>query len=120
MSREPGRVYREAWIDAVGRHYPGVPEPATVVPWPLAPDWERQAAEAVYAQIRQFVLISAGATARLSREQRGRFVAICWNAQIFKHFVEPAAGYVGDWEDLPDWQRQSDCDVFDAIAAEPG
>src|SRR5450755_3720382 len=57
-----------------------------------------------YEQIRQFVHLSAGQTSHLNREQKGRFVCLCWIAQIYKHFPEPKAAYVADWEGLPGWQ----------------
>jgi hypothetical protein len=28
---------------------------------------------------------------------------------------EPKPGYVADWADLPDWQRETDADAFEAI-----
>lgn len=118
MSVDPGQIFREAWISGVRRHYPGEPKPGYVTPWDETPEWERQAAAAVYHQVRQFVEISAGATARLTREQRGQFVSLCWNAQIFRHFEDPKPSYVAAWHDLPEWQRQTDCDIFDVIESD--
>lgn len=115
MSNEAGRTFREAWVNSVRRHYPGEPKPGYVSPWEETPDWERQAAAAVCEQVRQFVEASAGATAKLTREQRGQFISLCWNAQIFRHFEDPKPSYVADWTDLPEWQRQTDSDIFDAI-----
>lgn len=115
MSNEAGRTFREAWVNGVRRYYPGEPKPGYISPWEETPDWERQAAAAVCEQVRQFVETSAGATAKLTREQRGRFVSVCWNAQIFRHFENPKPSYVADWTDLPEWQRQTDSDIFDAI-----
>jgi hypothetical protein len=48
---------------------------ADLTPWEDTPDWERQAAGAVYRQVSDFVAVSGGATTRLTREQKGRFVA---------------------------------------------
>lgn len=45
----------------------------------------------------------------------GCFVAICWIAQIYKHIPEPKPAYVADWADLPEWQRQTDADIFEHI-----
>jgi hypothetical protein len=28
---------------------------------------------------------------------------------------EPKPGYVADWPDLPDWQKETDSDIFEAI-----
>ncbi len=59
-----------------------------------------------------------GATAKLSREQKGQFIALCWITQIYKHFPEPKPSYVADWDDLPQWQRETDADIFERIAAD--
>jgi hypothetical protein len=112
---EPGRVFREAWIAGVRKHYPGEPKPGYVTPWDDTPDWERESAAAVYEQVRQFIEAADGATAKLTREQKGRFVALCWIAQIFKHFPSPKASYVADWLDMPEWQRETDSDIFEHI-----
>jgi hypothetical protein len=87
-----------------------------VTPWEETPDWERAAAGAVYEQVRQFVELSDGHASRLSREQKGRFVATCWIAQMFKHFGDPKPAYVADWPDLPEWQKETDADIFEAVA----
>jgi hypothetical protein len=42
-------------------------------------------------------------------------VALCWIGQIFKHFPDPKPAYVADWEDLPEWQRETDSDIFEQI-----
>ncbi|MEU7003660.1 hypothetical protein [Nonomuraea sp. NPDC046570] len=65
--------------------------------------------------MRAFVEVSAGNTAKLTREQKGRFVALCWIAQIHKHIDNPKPSYVADWDDLPEWQRQTDADIFEKI-----
>ncbi|MDT0270682.1 hypothetical protein RM844_30860 [Streptomyces sp. DSM 44915] len=115
MTDEPGRVFRDAWIAGVKEHFPGEPKPGYVAPWEDMPDWEREAAAAVYQQIRQFVEISAGGATKLTREQKGRFVAICWTAQIHRHFEAPKPSYVADWDALPEWQRATDIGIFEAI-----
>jgi hypothetical protein len=115
---EPGRIFREAWIAGVRKHYPGEPKPGYVAPWDETPDWERQAAAAVYGQVRSFVEVSDGTTVKLTREQKGRFVAICWIAQIYKHIPDPKPSYVADWVDLPEWQQQTDADIFEWIERE--
>jgi hypothetical protein len=112
---EQGRIFREAWIDGVNRHYPGEPKPGYITPWDETPEWERQAAGAVYSQVQTFVEISAGNTAKLTRQQKGRFVALCWIAQIHKHIDKPKPSYVADWDDLPEWQQQTDADIFERI-----
>lgn len=115
MAAEPGRIFRDAWIAGVTKHYPGEPKPGYIAPWDETPEWERQAAAAVYSQIREFVEISDGNTAKLTREQKGRFVALCWIAQIYKHIADPKPGYVADWDKLPEWQQQTDADIFEHI-----
>lgn len=55
---------------------------------------------------------------RLSRVQKGRFVALCWIGQIFKHIPDPKPSYVADWDDLPQWQQETDADIFELIERE--
>lgn len=112
---EPGRIFREAWINGVTKHYPGEPKPGYIAPWEDMPDWERDSAATVYGQVREFIEATAGGAARLTRVQKGRFVAICWVGQIFKHIPEPKPSYVADWEALPEWQRETDADIFEHI-----
>ncbi|MGP3943001.1 hypothetical protein [Streptomyces sp. 6N106] len=116
MSQTEGaRLFREAWIAGVRRHFPGEPKPGYVTPWEDTPQWEREAAGAVCAQVRQFLDLSGGHGSRLTREQKGRFVATCWIAQMYRHFEDPKPGYVADWADLPGWQQETDADIFEAI-----
>lgn len=115
MQEERGRVFREAWIEGVRTYYPGDPKPGYVSPWEETPDWERAAATAVYDQIQAFFSQTDGAAAKLTREQKGRFVALCWIGQIYKHFPEPKPSYVADWPDLPSWQQETDADIFEHI-----
>ncbi|WP_012180836.1 hypothetical protein [Salinispora oceanensis] len=112
---EPGRVFREAWIAGVRKHYPGAPKPGYVTPWEDTPEWERESAAAVYEQVRQFIEVADGATTKLTREQKGRFVALCWIVQIFKHFASPKASYVADWSDMPEWHQETNSDIFEHI-----
>jgi hypothetical protein len=115
LTEENGRVFREAWIAGVVKYYPGEPKPGYIAPWDQTPDWERQAATTVFGQVADFVKVSNGATAKLTREQKGRFVALCWIAQIYKHIPDPKPAYVADWDDLPEWQQQTDSDIFERI-----
>lgn len=115
MTYEPGRIFREAWISGVRQHFPGEPKASYITPWEQTPDWERQAAASVLEQVREFIKASGGNTSKLTREQKGRFVAICWIAQIYKHFDSPKPGYVADWDALPAWQQNTDADIFEAI-----
>ncbi|MER5882458.1 hypothetical protein ABT160_01375 [Streptomyces sp. NPDC001941] len=112
---EGARLFREAWISGVRQHFPGEPKPGYVTPWEATPQWERDAAGVVYEQVRHFVEASGGHAARLSREQKSRFLATCWTAQMYKHFDDPKPGYVADRPDLPAWQQETDADIFEAI-----
>ncbi|ROS44347.1 hypothetical protein [Amycolatopsis thermoflava] len=115
MTHDGGRTFREAWIAGVNKHYHGQPKPGYIASWEDTPDWERDAAAAVYDQIRAFVAATGGATSKLTRDQKGRVVALCWIGQIFKHFPDPKLSYVADWHDLPDWQKATDADIFEHI-----
>ncbi|WP_018682605.1 hypothetical protein [Actinokineospora enzanensis] len=110
---EGGQVFRRAWIDGVRKHFPGEPKAGYVTPWADTPDWERAAANAVYEQVRAFVEI--GDATRLTRVQKGRFVALCWIAQVYKYIEAPKASYVADWDELPSWQQETDADIFEHI-----
>ncbi|UWE12962.1 hypothetical protein [Actinacidiphila bryophytorum] len=115
MSYEAGQVFREAWIAGVRKYFPGEPKAGYVAGWGDTPEWERAAAAAVEGQVREFLAVSDGCAGRLTREQKGRFVAVCWVAQIYRHFEDPKPGYVADWADLPHWQQETDADVFEAV-----
>jgi hypothetical protein len=119
-TEQHGQIFREAWIAGVLKHFPGDPKPGYITPWDDTPGWERQAAAAVCEQVLQFIGISGGTTVKLTREQKGRFVATCWIAQIYKHIPDPKPAYVADWDQLPDWQQQTDADIFEHIEHEQG
>ncbi|MFQ6327149.1 hypothetical protein ACLMAL_13555 [Nocardia sp. CWNU-33] len=112
-----GRIFRRAWIDGVRSYYPGDPKPGYVAEWEDMPAWEQAAAIAVYDQVAQFLSATDGSASKLSSEQKGRWIALCWIAQIHKHIPEPKPSYVADWEQLPDWQQKVDADIFAAIEA---
>lgn len=115
MASEHGRIFREAWIAGVTQHYPGTPKASYIAPWDETPEWERESAAAVYDQVCAFIKVTAGNSAKLTRSQKGHFVALCWIGQIFKHFPDPKPGYVADWDDLPRWQQEVDADIFERI-----
>src|SRR2546429_4432432 len=100
-----GRLFRTAWVDGVKRYYPGTPKDGYVAAWVTMPEWERDSARTVADLVIRFVDASHGGTAKLSRDQRGQFVAIAWVAQMHRHFADPKPSYVAPWSDLPDWQR---------------
>ncbi|MFF8956489.1 hypothetical protein [Streptomyces sp. NPDC014894] len=108
-------MFHETWIAGVRGHFPGEPGPGCATPWEERPQWEREAAVAVYEQVREFLRASGGSAARLTREQKGRYVALCWIAQTYRRLGEPKPGQVADWADLPEWRRQTDSDLFEAV-----
>jgi hypothetical protein len=120
LSEEHGRIFRSAWIAGVEAHFPGEPKPGYIAPWEETPDWERDAAATVYGQVADFIRVSEGTAAKLTREQKGRFVSLCWIGQIYKHFPDPKPSYVADWSEQPEWQRETNSDVFEAIEASAG
>ena len=115
MNEADGRAFRAAWIKGVRAHYPGAPKPGYVAPWDETPGWEQQAAAAVFGQVKGFVEVTDGAAVGLTREQKGRFVALCWIGQIYRHFADPKPAHVADWADMPEWQRETDADIFEDI-----
>lgn len=119
LDREQGgRLFRAAWIAGVKKYYPETPKEGYIAPWEAMAQWEQESASAVYEQVQQFIALTGGQTTRLSREQKGRFVCLCWIGQIFKHFPDPKPSYVADWEHLPAWQQETDSDIFEAIEKE--
>jgi len=112
---EPGRTFREAWIAGVRKHYPGDPKPGYVTPWEQTPEWERASATAVAHLIAALLTGSAGAASRLTRQQKGQFVAAAWTAHVYRHFPDPKPAYVAGWDELPAWQRETDADIFEAV-----
>ena len=115
---QAGRFFRSAWITGVTTYYPGTPKPGYIAPWEEMQAWEQQSAIAVYEQVRQFVRVTDGQASQLSREQKGRFVCLCWIGQIFKHFPQPKESYIADWQQLPTWQQETDADIFETIASD--
>ncbi len=115
MPHERGRIFRDAWIEGVKRHYPGEPKPGYITPWDETPEWERESAAAVYEQVRTFIETTSGRTAELTRAQKGRFVALCWIGQMYKHFPDSKPAYVADWEEMLSWQQETDADIFERI-----
>jgi hypothetical protein len=119
LQADGGQIFREAWIAGVRKHYPGEPKPGYVTPWNETPDWERKSAAAVYQQVSEFLRATDGRATRLSRAQKGRFVAVCWTGQIYRHIDDPKPYYVADWDELPASQRETDADIFERIEQEP-
>jgi len=116
---EGGCFFRQAWINGVNKYFPGTPKPGYVAPWHEMAEWEQKAAITVYSKVQAFVLAGhhEGQNVRLSPEQGGRFVSEAWNVQVYRHIPNPKPGYVADWDDLPEWQRQTDSAIFEAIQA---
>lgn len=51
---ERGRVFRDAWIAGVTRHYPGEPKVGYIAPWEETPDWEWESAAWIGQIFRHF------------------------------------------------------------------
>ena len=94
------------------RHFPGEPKPGYVAPWEETPEWERQAAANTFALVREHI---AASPAEGDREARGRVVASLWRLQMVEHFGDTKPGYTAEWDALPEWQREVDADIYDAI-----
>ena len=115
MAVEAGKIFREAWIAGVNKHYPGEPKAGYVAPWEETPEWERHSAAAVYQLVAELLRISEGAARRLTRVQKSQFVAASWTAQMFLRIDNPKPAYVAPWEALPTWQQEVDADIFESI-----
>ncbi|WP_037801814.1 hypothetical protein [Streptomyces sp. LaPpAH-108] len=116
MNRTEGaRLFREAWIAGVHRHFPGDPEPRFITPWEDVPQWEREVAGEVATRVRDLMTLSEGTAARMSREQKARFVAVCWANEVHDQLTDPDPAQVAEWSDLPVWQQETDADIFEAI-----
>ncbi|MFI8349814.1 hypothetical protein [Streptomyces sp. NPDC085596] len=112
---EGARLFREAWIAGVRRHFPGEPEPGFVTPWEDVPQWEREVAGVVASRIQGLMEVSEGTAAKLSREQKGRFVAICWATEVSEQCTDPEPAQIAEWPDLPLWHQETDADIFEAL-----
>ena len=110
-----GQLFRDAWVAGVRKYYPGEPKPSYVAGWEDIADWERTAAEAVCQQVHNFLDLTANAAAKLTRIQKGRFIALCWLGQMYQYFPKPKPSYVADWSQLPEWQQETDADIFEHI-----
>jgi hypothetical protein len=121
VSPEPdgGRIFRQAWIDGVRKHFPGEPKAGYVAGWEDTPGWERQSAAAVYDQVRAFLDVTEGNAAKLTRVQKGQFISSCWTGQIYRHFPDPKPSYVAEWADQPEWQHNTNADIFERIEQIP-
>ncbi|WP_280457678.1 hypothetical protein [Nocardia carnea] len=110
-----GRIFRGAWIEGVRSFYPGEPKPGYVAEWDKMPEWEQSAAIAVFDQTTAFLATTGGSAAKLTPGQKGRWIALCWIGQIYKHFSDPKPSYVADWDGLPQWQQKVDTHIFEVI-----
>ncbi|WP_157531906.1 MULTISPECIES: hypothetical protein [unclassified Kitasatospora] len=46
----------------------------------------------------------------------GRTFREAWIAGVLKHFAgEPKPGYIAPWDDTPEWQQETDADIFGTI-----
>ena len=110
-----GRLLRTAWVEGVGRHHPGTSRARAIDAWEELAPWVQQSSCTVAEQIAGLVVAANGRTTRLTRAQRGQFVATCWIAQVHRHQSEPPVSSITPWDEMPDWQRQAVAHVFDVI-----
>lgn len=112
-----GRIFRQAWIDGVTAHFPGAPKPGYIAPWQEMPEWEQHAAATVFTKARALIVagLQAEPPVQLTAEQGGRYIAEAWIVQVYRHISQPKPGYVADWDELPEWQRETDKDIFKQI-----
>lgn len=117
LEEQQGRQFRAAWIHGVQAHYPGEPKSGYIAPWEEMAPWEQLAASAVYGKVRALILAGSrpGVPTSLHPEQGGRYISEAWNVQVYRHIEKPRPGYVADWDQLPEWQRQTDMDIFKEI-----
>jgi len=109
-----GRRFREAWIAGVRKYFPGEPKAGYVAPWEEMGAWEQRAATTVWKRTAAFV--NAGLpSCRLTPEQGGRYVSEAWNVEVFRNVENPKPSYVSNWDDLPEWQRRTDIDIYATI-----
>ena len=40
---------------------------------------------------------------------------VVWVQQVYKYFPDPKETYVQGWEQMPEWERLKDTDIFTAI-----
>jgi len=109
-----GRLVRQAWIDGVNKYFPGVPKQSYIAPWEEIGEWERAIVIEIFNQVEAF-LQSGESSQQLSREQGGRLVRFIWIVQVYRRIPEPKASYVCSWEEMPEWEREADMDMFSAI-----
>ncbi|MFD8672168.1 hypothetical protein ACFV1A_03695 [Streptomyces seoulensis] len=50
---EGARLFREAWIAGVRRHFPGEPDPAEPAEWPDLPLWHRETVADVFEALEK-------------------------------------------------------------------
>lgn len=110
-----GRVFREAWIDGVRKHYQGEPKPSYVAPWEETSAWERASATAVYEQVCVFIRATGGHAVKLARTQKGMFITVCWAGQVLRYLDTPNPSGPAGWDELPEWQRETNADIFERI-----
>jgi hypothetical protein len=117
LGEQQGRRFRSAWINGVQTHYPGTPKPGYIAPWEEMASWEQLAASAVYGKVRALIQVGLQhePPTHLVDEQGGRYISEAWNVQVFRHIPNPKSSYVVDWDDLSEWQRRTDMDIFREI-----
>ncbi|MEU6712877.1 hypothetical protein ABZ897_15465 [Nonomuraea sp. NPDC046802] len=59
---ELGRIFRQAWISGVLKHYPGEPKPSYVADWGELPAWQRETDADIFDHIEQITKASIPTT----------------------------------------------------------
>jgi hypothetical protein len=115
-----GRIFRSAWINGVNAYFPGAPKAGYIAPWEEMSEWEQQSAIAVYGKVCALIQVGLQQEqpVRLAPEQGGRFISEAWNVQVYRHIPNPKPAYIADWDELPEWQRRTDIDIFSTIEEE--
>lgn len=107
-----GRRFRDAWIAGVKKYFPGEPKHGYIAPWEEMAEWEKNAAIAVYKRAKTFIQDGPKLP---SREQGGRYISEAWNVEVFRNIERPKPNYVTNWDELPEWQQQTDMDIYTII-----
>jgi len=56
----------------------------------------------------------------LDREEGGKLVRKVWTEQVYKHIPTPKHSYVCSWEEMQEWEKETDRAIFDVIEANLG
>lgn len=106
---------RQAWINGVNEHFPGTPKPSYVTPWDEMDAWEQEAVKQLFTHVSAVIQPSLEAGIHIPPEHGGYLVASVWNVLMFQLLHEPKPSYVKHFNELDEWQQQTDIKMFQAI-----